>query len=138
MMENKEFICPYCSAPLHEMGKYWICDTCRIVDVDASGYKTMRESVTSKEGEIAVFLKCTCDALEKYNNRIFRERTASGTLSAFDKRLLDFSSKFNISKNVLENDTQLCSRVVQQELYQILTLMKSDIAKELLKENHHV
>lgn len=71
-MENKDYTCLQCKAPLRKMGKYWVCDTCRIVDVDASGYKTTRESVTSKEGEIAVFLKRTCDALEKYNE-VFRE-----------------------------------------------------------------
>lgn len=28
-------------------------------------------------------------------------------------------------------------KLLQQELYQILTLMESDTAKELLKEKHH-
>lgn len=139
MMENKEFICPYCRAPLHEMGTYWVCDACRIVDVDASGYKTTRESVTSKEGEIAVFLKRTCDALEKYNE-VFRERTENGTLSAFDNELLGFSSKFHIAKRVIQESMPSCDKfdkLLQQELYQILTLMESDTAKELLKEKHH-
>jgi hypothetical protein len=121
------------------MGKYWVCDTCRIVDVDASGYKTTRESVTSKEGEIAVFLKRTCDALEKYNE-VFRERTENGTLSAFDNELLGFSSKFHIAKRVIQESMPSCDKfdkLLQQELYQILTLMESDTAKELLKEKHH-
>ena len=128
-----------CKAPLRKMGKYWVCDTCRIVDVDASGYKTTRESVTSKEGEIAVFLKRTCDALEKYNE-VFRERTENGTLSAFDNELLGFSSKFHIAKRVIQESMPSCDKfdkLLQQELYQILTLMESDTAKELLKEKHH-
>lgn len=138
-MENKDYTCLQCRAPLRKMGKYWVCDTCRIVDVDASGYKTTRESVTSKEGEIAVFLKRTCDALEKYNE-VFRERTENGTMSAFDNELLGFSSKFHTAKRVIEKSMQSYGkydRLLQQELYQILTLMESDIAKELLKEKHH-
>lgn len=138
-MENKDYTCLQCKAPLRKMGKYWVCDTCRIVDVDASGYKTTRESVTSKEGEIAVFLKRTCDALEKYNE-VFRERTESGTLSAFDNELLGFSSKFHIAKRVIQESMPSCdkfNKLLQQELYQILTLMESDTAKELLKEKHH-
>lgn len=138
-MENKDYTCLQCKAPLRKMGKYWVCDTCRIVDVDASGYKTTRESVTSKEGEIAVFLKRTCAALEKYNE-VFRERTENGTLSAFDNELLGFSSKFHIAKRVIEESMPSCDKfdkLLQQELYQILTLMESDTAKELLKEKHH-
>lgn len=138
-MENKDYTCLQCRAPLRKMGKYWVCDTCRIVDVDASGYKTTRESVTSKEGEIAVFLKRTCDALEKYNE-VFRERTENGTMSAFDNELLGFSSKFHTAKRVIEKSMQSYGkydRLLQQELYQILTLMESDIAKELLKEKRH-
>ena len=138
-MENKDYTCLQCKAPLRKMGKYWVCDTCRIVDVDASGYKTTRESVTSKEGEIAVFLKRTCDALEKYNE-VFRERTENGTLSAFDNKLLGFSSKFHIAKRVIQESMPSCDKfdkLLQQELYQILTLMESDTAKELLKEKHH-
>ena len=137
-MENKDYTCLQCKAPLRKMGKYWVCDTCRIVDVDASGYKTTRESVTSKEGEIAVFLKRTCDALEKYNE-VFRERTENGTLSAFDNELLGFSSKFQ-AKRVIQESMPSCDKfdkLLQQELYQILTLMESDTAKELLKEKHH-
>lgn len=137
MMESKDYTCLQCKAPLRKMGKYWVCDACRIVDVDASGYKTMQESVTSEKGKIAIFLKRTYDALKKYDEGDFKERAVSGTLSAFDNELLDFSSKFNISKNVLENNPQLCSKLVQKELYQILTLMKSNTAKELLKEKHH-
>ena len=138
-MENKDYTCLQCKAPLRKMGKYWVCDTCRIVDVDASGYKTTRESVTSKEGEIAVFLKRTCDALEKYNE-VFRERTENGTLSAFDNELLGFSSKFHIAKRVIQESMPYCDKfdkLLQLELYQILTLMESDTAKELLKEKHH-
>lgn len=140
MMENKEFICPYCRAPLHEMGTYWVCDACRIVDVDASGCKSMKEDVTSKEGEIAIFLKCMYDALKKYDEGDFRERAVSGTLSAFDNELLGFSSKFHIAKRVIEESMPSCDKfdkLLQQELYQILTLMESDTAKELLKEKHH-
>ena len=138
-MENKDYTCLQCKAPLRKMGKYWVCDTCRIVDVDASGYKTTRESVTAGEGEIAVFLKRTCDALEKYNE-VFRERTENGTLSAFDNELLGFSSKFHIAKRVIQESMPSCDKfdkLLQQELYQILTLMESDTAKELLKEKHH-
>lgn len=140
MMEIKDYTCLQCRASLRKMGKYWVCDTCRIVDVDASGYKSMRESITSKEGEIAIFLNRAYDVLKECDGGDFKDSAISGTLSALDNELLNFSSRFYIAKKVIETSMLPCDkydRLLQQELYQILTLMESDTAKELLKENNH-
>lgn len=140
MIEQENNKCVYCKEPLSKKGEYWVCNTCKIVDVEATGYKTMKESVFDEKGEIAIFLKQTSAALEKYDDDGFWKRAVSGTLSEFDNKLIYFSSKFHIAKRVIEESMPSCDKfdkLLQQELYQILTLMESDTAKELLKENYH-